>query len=176
MVLTIPQLATLVVALTVGCVILAALFAVHAPAASVALLGLIAGGVAGFVVEAADGPKGVPWTVAVWASGGLAIGGLIGLFAARGRPPARSSRRAAIWTLATAPFVGAGLTFALQTACPLYVMGKQSSYCNFMGVDVLGGWVAGVVFLFMIGAVWLALVLWISSWQAEGWPGQEPKG
>jgi hypothetical protein len=45
-----------------------------------------------------------------------------------------------------------------------------------MGVDVLGGWVAGVVFLFMVGAVWLALVLWISSWQAEGWPGQEPKG
>ena len=77
-------------------------------------------------------------------------------------------------TLTTAPFVGAGLTFALQTACPLYVMGKQSSYCNFMGVDVLGGWVSGVVFLFVIGAVWLAIVLWISSWQAEGWPGQEP--
>ena len=95
MVLTIAQLAGLVIALIVGCVILAVVFASHAPAASVAILGLVAGGVAGFVVEAADGPKGVPWTVAVWASGGLAIGGLIGLFAARGRPPARSATSAA---------------------------------------------------------------------------------
>lgn len=166
----------LVVVLAVGCVVLASIFASHSPAASVALLALIAGGVAGFVVEAADGPKGVPATVATVASAGLGIGGLIGLFATRGHPPARSARRAAIWTLAAAPFAGAALTFALQAACPLYVSGKKSSYCNYEGVDVLGAWVSGVVFLFLLSAAWLALVLWISSWQAEGWPYQRRKG
>jgi hypothetical protein len=169
-------LAALVVVIAVGSVILASVFASHAPAASIALLGLIAGGVAGFVVEAADGPTGVPETVAVFASAGLGVGGLIGLFAARGRSPAGSARRAAKWTLAASPFAGAALTFALQAACPLYVRGKQSSYCNFRGGDLFGAWVSEVVFLFMACALWLALVLWISSWQAEGWPGEEPKG
>ena len=176
MLLTIPQLAAIAIVLALACVTLAAVFATHAPPASIALLGLLAGGVAGFVVEAADGPKGVPSTVALWASVGGGIGGLIGLLAARGRRPARSARRAAKWTLAIAPFAGAALTFALQTACPLYVRGKHSSYCNYEGTDVLGAWVTGVVFLFMLSAAWLAIVLWISSWQAEGWPGQEPKG
>ena len=170
MVLTIVHLKVIAALLIVGCVILAFAFASHAPAASVALLGLIAGGVAGYVVEAADGPRGVPLTVAAWASAGLGVGGLIGMFAARGRPPARSARRAAIGTLAAAPFAGAALTFALQEACPLYVMGKKSSYCNYEGVDVLGGWVSGVVFLFMAGTVWLAITLYVSSLQA----GQTP--
>ena len=49
--------------------------------------------------------------------------------------------------------------------------GKHSSYCNFGGDDLLGGWVSGVVFLFLLSAVWLAVVLWISSWQAD-WPGE----
>jgi hypothetical protein len=159
-------LAALVVVLCAVGVFLASVFATHAPAASLALMGLIAGGAAGFAVEAADGPKGVPATVAVWASAGLGLGGLIGLVAARGRPPARSARRAAIWTLAVAPFAGVALTLTLWTACPLYVMGKKSSYCNYEGVDVLGAWVSEVVFLFMAGAVWLAMVLFVSAWQA----------
>jgi hypothetical protein len=50
-------------------------------------------------------------------------------------------------------------------------MGKKSSYCSYMGVDVLGGWHCGVVFLFLVSAASLAVVLWISAWQAEGWPG-----
>ena len=165
----------LVVMLAVACVVLASVFASHSPAASVALLALIAGGVAGFVVEAADGPKDVPATVATVASAGLGIGGLIGLLATRGYPPARSARRAAKWTLAAAPVSGAALTFALQAACPLYVNGKHSSYCNFGGDDLLGGWVSGVVFLFLLSVAWLAVVLWISSWQAEGWPGEGRK-
>jgi hypothetical protein len=57
----------------------------------------------------------------------------------------------------------------------LYVTGRSSSYCNFGGSDLLGGWVSGVVFLFIACAAWLAVVLGISSWQAAGWPGEEPK-
>ena len=53
--------------------------------------------------------------------------------------------------------------------------GKHSSYCNFGGDDLLGGWVSGVVFLFLLSVAWLAVVLWISSWQAEGWPGEGRK-
>jgi hypothetical protein len=171
-----PQvLAALVVLLSVALVVLACMFASYAPAASVALFCLIAGGVVGFVVESADGPAGVPWAVAVYASAGFGIGGLTGLFVARGRGSARSARRAAIWTVAAAPFAGALLTVALQVACPLYVTGKKSSYCNYQQVDVLGAWVTGVVFLFLLCTVWLAAVLGISSWQAAGWPGEEPK-
>jgi hypothetical protein len=54
-------------------------------------------------------------------------------------------------------------------------MGKKSSYCNYMGVDVLGGRLSGVVFLFLVSAASLAVVLWISAWQAEGWPGENAK-
>jgi hypothetical protein len=170
-----PLLLAFGLVLGIGCLVLARVFASYAPAASVALVGLIAGGVAGFVVEAVDGPAGVPAAVAVWASAGLGIGGLIGLFVARGRGSARSARRAALWTVAVAPFAAAALTFALQAACPLYVSGKESSYCNYRQVDVLGAWVAGVVFLFLVCAAWLAAVLGISSWQAGGWPGEDPK-
>ena len=137
---------------------------------------LLVGGVAGFAAAAADGPKFVPEAVALWASVGVGLGGLFGLLATRGTAPPRPIRRAALWTLGTAPFAGAALTFALQAACPLYVRGKKSSYCNFGDGDLLGAWVSEVVFLFMAAAVWLAIVLWISSWQAEGWPGEEPKG
>ena len=52
----------------VGSVVLAAVFASHAPAASVALAGLLGGGIAGFLVKAADGPKDVPVAVAMSAS------------------------------------------------------------------------------------------------------------
>jgi hypothetical protein len=155
------------VVLAVGSVVLATVFAAHAPAASVALSGLVGGGIAGFAVEAVDGPKDVPVTVAVWASAGLGIGGLAGLIATRGSPPSRPTRRAAFWTLALAPFAGAALTFTLQFACPLYVNGKDSSYCNYGGNDLLGFWVTEVVFLFMACAVWLAVLLYAATWQAE---------
>ena len=168
-------LLVLAIVLVAGCVTLAVVLAAHAPAVSVAVVGLVIGGVAGFVVEAADGPKFVPQTVAMWASAGFGVGGLLGLLVTRGSPPTRSIRRVAIWTLAAAPFAGAALTFGLQFACPLYVTGRQSSYCNFGGDDLLGGWVSGVVFLFLLSAVWLAIVLWISSWQAEGWPYERRK-
>jgi hypothetical protein len=157
----------LVIVLTVGSVVLAAVFAAHAPAASVALAGLLIGGVAGFVVEAADGPKGVPMTVALWASAGLGISGLVGLIATRGSPPSKPTRRAAFWTLALAPFAGAALTFILQFACPLYATGKHSSYCNYGGDDLFGAWVSAIVFLFMACALWLAVLLYAATWQAE---------
>jgi hypothetical protein len=31
------------------------------------------------------------------------------------------------------------------------------------------------VFLFLVSAASLAVVLWISAWQAEGWPGENAK-
>ena len=102
----------LVVVLTVGSVILAAVFAAHAPAASVALAGLLIGGVVGFVVEAAHGPKDVPMTVALWASAGIGIGALVGLIATRGSPPSKPTRHVAFWTVALSPFAGAALTFS----------------------------------------------------------------
>jgi hypothetical protein len=160
-------LLVLVVVFLVTCVGLASAFASHAPAASIALVGLLVGGVAGFAVTAADGPKFVPEGVALWASAGLALGGLLGLLATRGSPPARPIRRAAIWTLALAPFAGAALTASLQLACPLYATGKESSYCNFGGGDLMGGWVSEVVFLFMVSTLWLAILLFAATWQAE---------
>jgi hypothetical protein len=160
-------LLVLVSVLAVGSVVLASVFAAHAPAASVALAGLLGDGVAGFVVEAVDGPRDVPVAVAVWATAGLGIGGLVGLIATRGSPPSRPIRRAAFWTLALAPFAGAALTFTLQFACPLYVTGKDSSYCNYGGNDLLGFWISEVVFLFMACAFWLAVLLYAATWQAE---------
>ena len=157
----------LVIVLVVASVVLATVFAAHAPAASVALVGLLGGGAVGFVVEAADGPKDVPVTMAVWASAGLGVGGLLGLIATRGSPPSKPTRRAAFWTLAIAPFAGAALTVSLQFACPLYVTGKESSYCNYAGNDLLGFWVSEVVFLFMACALWLAVLLYAATWQAE---------
>ena len=160
-------LLVLAVVLVAGCVTLAVALAAHAPAVPVAVAGLVIGGVAGFVVEAADGPKFVPPTVALWASAGFGVGGLLGLLMTRGSPPSRSIRRVAFWTVVLAPFAGAALTFGLQFACPLYVTGKQSSYCNFGGGDLLGGWVSEVVFLFMACALWLVVLLYAATWQAE---------
>jgi hypothetical protein len=159
-------LAAIVIVLSAVCLGLAVVVRTTAPAVSLALMGLLAGGIAGFLAENADGPKSVPMTVAASAAAGVGIVGLVGLIAARGRPPARGTRRAALLVLLATPFAGAALTFALQAACPLYVNGRRSGYCNFMQDDLLGGWVSGVVFLFVAAELWLALMLFIASVQA----------
>jgi hypothetical protein len=69
--------------------------------------------------------------------------------------------------LAVAPFAAAGLTVLLQLACPLYISGKTSGFCNYQGVDVLGGWVSGVIVAFLVDAVFVAGLLLVSSWQTD---------
>jgi hypothetical protein len=143
-------------------IVLAVSFRGRAPAASISLLAAVAVGATVFMV--AEGPRHVPALVAEWATAGLVVGGVIGLLMAPGRPPAKRIRRAALWTLAVSPVAGAALTLTLLEACPLYVTG-QVGYC-YHGIDLLGGWISEVVALFMASAVWLAVVLFASSWQA----------
>ena len=165
-------LAAFVAVLSIACSLLAVRFAASAPAASIALAACLAAGVAGFAVEAADGPKAVPQTVAIWAASGLGVGGVLGMILAKGRPPSSAARRAAAWTLALTPLVAFGSWAALGYACPLYVMGRRSSYCNYLGFDLLGGWLTGVVILIAMAGLWLALILFVSSAQARGSEGR----
>jgi hypothetical protein len=150
-----------------ACVGIAVVFLRRAPAISLALLGSLVGAVAGFLIGNADGPAEVPAYAAVGASAGLVANGLIGLVVASGRPPARSLSRAAGAVLLAAPFAAGTLTFLLQTACPLYVSGKRSGFCNYQGADLLGGWVSGVIVAFLFDAVFVAGLLLLSAWQAR---------
>jgi hypothetical protein len=68
--------------------------------------------------------------------------------------------------LLVAPFAAAALTFLLQGACPLYISGKGSGFCNYQGADVLGGWVSGVIVAFLVDAVFVAVSLFVCSWKA----------
>jgi hypothetical protein len=156
-----PVTLTLAVAALIGAFV--CLF--RAPAVSLALLGGLAGGGVGFRWAAADGPKEVPFDTAVPATVALVVLGLVGLVLTRGRPPARALRRSALWVLVATPLAGAALTFALQGACPLYVT-RHAGYC-FYSADVLGGWVTGVVFLFVVDLLFVAGILYLSSVQAE---------
>ena len=150
-----------------ACVAIAMVFVRRAPAISLALFGSLACAVAGFLIGNADGPSEVPAYTAVGASAGLVANGLVGLLVVRGRPPARSLWRAAIAVLLAAPFAAGTLTFLLQTACPLYVSGKRSGFCNYQGADLLGGWVSGVVVAFLFDAVFVTGLFLMSAWQAR---------
>lgn len=150
-----------------ACVAIAVIFPRRAPAVSVALFGSLVGAVAGFLVGNADGPKDVPGYTAVGASAGLVANGLMGLLVAPGAPPARALRRAAVIALVAAPFAAGALTLLLQSACPLYVSGRDSGFCNYGGVDVPGGWVSGVVVAFLFDALFLTGLFLMSAWQAR---------
>jgi hypothetical protein len=82
--------------------------------------------------------------------------------------------------LVVAPFAAGALTALLQLACPLYVWGKASGFCNYQGVDVLGGWVSGVIVAFLVDAAFVAGLLFVSAWQIrrsdarDGADGAEP--
>jgi hypothetical protein len=69
--------------------------------------------------------------------------------------------------LLAAPFAAGALTMLLQVACPLYVTGKSSGYCNYQGQDVLGGWVSGVIVAFVADAAFVAGLLMVSAWQVK---------
>jgi hypothetical protein len=149
------------------CVATGAAYARRAPAVTLGLSGSVLGAIAGFLVGNADGPAEVPAYTAVGASIGLFAFGVLGLLTAPPNGPSRSLRRAALVVLAVAPFAAAGLTVLLQLACPLYIWGKAAGFCNYQGVDVLGGWVSGVIVAFLVDAVFVAGVLLISSWQTD---------
>jgi hypothetical protein len=146
-----------------ACVAVGAVFLGRAPAVSLALFGSLLGAVAGFLIGNADGPAEVPAYAAVGASLGLIASGLIGLITTSARPPARWLRRAALLVLVGAPFAAGALTLLLQLACPLYVGGKRSGYCNYQGQDLLGGWLSGVIVAFLLDAVFVAVLLLVSA-------------
>jgi hypothetical protein len=138
----------------------ALLLGARAPAVSLALIGGMAGGLCGFYFGSRHGPKGVPADIAVWATCGLVALGLIGLLVTP-HGPARFLRRAAVGVVLTAPLAAASLAAALLYACPLYVT-DHAGFC-FHEFDVLGGWIAGVVVLFVLDAAALTVLLLVSA-------------
>ena len=131
-----------------------------APAAALALLGGVAGGLCGFYFGARHATKSVPAEVAVWATCGLVAFGLVGLLLTP-RGPARTLRRIAAWVAMMAPFVAAALAIALLWACPLYVT-ENAGFC-FHEFDQLGGWITYVVALFVADAGVLVILLLVSA-------------
>jgi hypothetical protein len=147
------------------CLLSGAMLVRHAPAAAIALFLAPLGGVLGFFVSTADAKvKGTPATVALFASAAIVAGGLIGLMI-RGRPPARFLWRAVMGTAVLTPLIATALTLSLLKACPLYVT-KGSGYC-FHTADVLGGWITGVVVLFVFDALVVIALLVIATLQAR---------
>ncbi len=142
--------------------VLGALIAVRpAPAVTIAIsAGLVAAaGTYAYVIG--DGPHGVPAAVAEGFSVGIVAGGVVGLVVTRRREPGTwPMRRDAVWLLALTPFAAAALLLAVQKACPLYVT-RGAGLC-FYDFDLLGGWAAGVAFLFVIDMLLLVGVLWLS--------------
>jgi hypothetical protein len=151
----------------VTAVAVGAVFLRRAPAVSLALFGSLLGAVAGFLVGNADGPAEVPAYTAVGASVGLFSSGVMGMLTTSARPPSGPLRRTALLVLIAAPFVAAALTLLVRLACPLYLSGKGSGFCNYQGIDVLGGWVSGVIVAFLFDALFLAGLLLLSARQAR---------
>jgi len=149
------------------CVAIGAGYRRTAPAISLAIVGSLIGAVAGFLIGNAGGPAGVPAYTAVGASAGLVATGLIAVRVAPAHPPASSLHRAAVAALIAAPFAAGALVLLLQSACPLYLGGKKSGFCNFQDQDQLGGWVSGVVAAFLFDALFVSIVFFVSSRQAE---------
>ena len=135
-----------------------------APAASIALVGAVAGGIAGFLIRASDRPTFAPAAGAGGATLGLVAFGIVGLIVAASRSTRSTRRRTALAVFGGGVISAGALTFLLLTACPLYVM--HAGYCSHGDVDVLGGWISGVVALYLFDVVALtAFVLASSEWQ-----------
>ena len=133
----------------------------RAPTVSLALFGSLIGAIAGFVVGSADGPAEVPAYTAVGASIGLVSNGVMGMLITSARPPSGRLRRAALMVLIALPFSAAALTMLVRFACPLYVSGKGSGFCNYQDIDLMGRWVSGVIVAFLFDGVFVAgLLLW----------------
>jgi hypothetical protein len=168
-----PSLVAIFAFWAAACIALAVVFMRSAPAVSVSLVASIVGAIAGFLVENADGPAEVPAYTAVGASVGLFVVGVLALPTMSSPGPSRSLRHAAWLLLIAAPFAAAGLTFLLQGACPLYISGKGSGFCNYQGGDVLGGWVSGVIVAFLVDAVFVAVSLFVCSRKAMPWEARD---
>jgi hypothetical protein len=150
----------------VTCVAIGAVSLRRAPALSAAVFGSVLGAFAGFLIGDADGPAEVPAYTATGASIGLLASGAIGSLIASARPPSRPLRRAALYALVVAPLAGGALTVLLQLACPLYVTGRKSGFCDNQDMDLLGGWVSGVVLAFLLDALFMVGLLLVCAWQA----------
>ena len=151
----------------VTCAAVGAAFLRRAPAVSLAVFGSVLGAIGGFLVGNADGPAEVPAYTAVGASVGLFANGGLGMLATTARPPSEPLRRAA-WVMLIAGLLVAGvLTMLLQVACPLYVTGRRTGFCNYQEVDVLGGWVSGVIVAFLLDTWFVAGLLLVSARQAR---------
>ena len=161
-----PSLVAIFAFWAAACIGLAWVFIRRAPAVSVSLVGSVIGAIAGFLVGNADGPAEVPAYTAVGASVGLFVLAVLALPTMPSRGPSRSLRHAAWLVLLVAPFAAAALTFLLQGACPLYISGKGSGFCNFQQGDLLGGWVSGVIVAFLVDAVFVSGLLFVCGWKA----------
>jgi hypothetical protein len=153
-------------ALAFSCLGIAAALLRRAPAVSVALFGCVLGGTAGFLVGNADGPSGVPAATVLGASLGLLANGLMGLLATSARPPSRPLRRAALFTVIAAVPIAGALTAIVQVACPLYVSGRRTGFCNYQQVDQLGGWLGGVAVAFAFDVWFVTALLFVAARQA----------
>jgi hypothetical protein len=150
----------------VTCAVVGAALLRRAPAVSLALFGSVLGAIGGFMVGNADGPAEVPAYTAVGASVGLIVNGGLGMLTTTARPPSAPLRRAALVTLIGAPLIAAVLTGLLQVACPLYVTGRRSGFCNYQEADLLGGWLSGVIVVFLLDAWFVTGLLLASARQA----------
>jgi len=137
----------------------------HAPAVTLGLVGGALVGLVGFVASSADGPRGVPQEVGIWASLGLAVFGLLGLVILPGRPPSSTLWRATAAVAIAAPLVGVGGGFLMTAACPLYVT-RGAGYC-FYDVDLLGGWASAVGTMIGGDLLGIAFLFGVSAWQAR---------
>lgn len=137
------------------------------PALSLAFATSVAGGLVGFLLANADGPAEIPAYVAAGASAGLAAGGMVGMLTTSPRPPSESLRRAGFLVLAAAPIATAAITLLLRVACPLYVTGPGSGFCDYEDVDLLGGWLSGVAVTIAFDALFVGALLLVSAWRAE---------
>lgn len=154
------------IAWAMACAAVGAVLVRRAPAVSLAVFGSVLGAIAGYLVENADGPAEVPAYTAVGASIGLVANGILGMLATTARPPSAPLRRAGWVTLIAAPLAAALLTTLLESACPLYVSGRRTGFCNYQLIDQLGGWVSGVIVAFLFDAWFVAGLLFFSARQA----------
>jgi hypothetical protein len=127
-----------------------------APAASIALVGAVAGG-----IHASDRPAFAPAAGAVGATLGLVAFGIVGLIVAASRSTRSTRRRTALAVFGGGVISAGALTFLLLAACPLYVM--HAGYCSHGDVDVLGGWISCVVALYLFDVVALTAFVLASS-------------
>jgi hypothetical protein len=68
--------------------------------------------------------------------------------------------------LLAGPLVAGVLARLIQVACPLYVTGRRTGFCNYQEADLLGGWVSGVIVAFLFDTWFVAGLLFVSARQA----------